>query len=164
MKNYIVAIISFFENNIKQFKIEAESEYEAVKKAMVEFCTTEDAKKSEIEFQNSGEYPIDIQELSFHYANCDMDFSVIEIEKQRNTSPRNGKFKNVMAYVTDNGDLSVGILAQTWELQCPFYSDADADEKEHYRNAIADVYKEFAEGKIVVQFDYEIKDDDFGEF
>lgn len=78
MKNYVVAIISFFENDIKQFKITAESEYEALKKGMVEF-TKEEYRQSEIDFQNSNEYPKDIDSLENLYHNSDMGFSIIEI-------------------------------------------------------------------------------------
>lgn len=78
MKNYVVAIISFFENDIKQFKVSAENEYEAVKIGMVEF-TKEEYRQSEIDFQNSEDYPKDVDGLSNYYINCDMDFSVIEI-------------------------------------------------------------------------------------
>ena len=37
MKNYVVGILSMFENDLKLFKVMAENEYEAVKKGMVEF-------------------------------------------------------------------------------------------------------------------------------
>ena len=78
MKNYVVAIISFFENNIKQFKVEADSEYDAVKKAMLEF-TSEEYRQDEIDFQKSKDYPQTIEEMNFHFGDCDMDVSVIEI-------------------------------------------------------------------------------------
>lgn len=78
MKKFVVAIVSFFENEVKQFKIEAESEYEAVKKAMVEF-TGDEYKQSEIDLQNSKDYPQSIEEQNDYYLNCEMSFSVIEI-------------------------------------------------------------------------------------
>jgi DNA-binding protein len=78
MKNYVVALISFFDNDIKQLKVSAESEYEAVKKAVIEF-TSEEYKQSEIDFQNSEDYPKDIESLDEHFSNIEMDFSVIEI-------------------------------------------------------------------------------------
>lgn len=77
MKNYVVAVISFFDNAIKQFKIEAENEYEAVKKAMVEFTETEDGKKSELEYQNSEDYPKTVEELYYE----EMDFCVTEVKE-----------------------------------------------------------------------------------
>lgn len=79
MNRYIVAIISFMENDIKQFIIDmAENPYEAVKKAMLEF-TSDEYKQSEIDFQNSEDYPKTIEEMNVYCANCDMDFSVIEV-------------------------------------------------------------------------------------
>jgi len=80
MKNYVVAIISFFENDIKQFKVTAENEYEAVKEGMVEFIS-EEHRESEIDFQNSDDYPKDIDGLSDYCNNGDMGFSVIEVSQ-----------------------------------------------------------------------------------
>lgn len=79
MKNYVVAIISFFDNNIKQFNIVAENQYDAVKKGMIEFCDQEDYKQSEIDFQNSDDYPKTIEELDSVYD--EMDFSVMEVKE-----------------------------------------------------------------------------------
>ena len=78
MKNYVVAVISFFENDINQFKVEAENEYEAVKKGVIAF-TKEEYRQSEIDFQNSEDYPKDIEGLEHLYNNAEMDFSVVEI-------------------------------------------------------------------------------------
>lgn len=77
MKKFVVALISFFENDIKQFKIEAESDFEAVKKTLVEFAGPH--RQSEIDYQNSEDYPKDINELEIHLNNCEIDFSVIEV-------------------------------------------------------------------------------------
>lgn len=77
MNKYVVAIISFFENEIKQFKVEGENEYQAVKKAMLEFSNN---SKHEIEFQNSADYPKDIEGLHYYCNSGDMDFSVIEVK------------------------------------------------------------------------------------
>ena len=75
---YVVALISFF-NEIKQFTIYAENEYDAVKKAMVEF-TNDKYKSEEIEFQLSEGYPKDILELTDYLSNSEnMSFSVIEV-------------------------------------------------------------------------------------
>lgn len=63
MKKYVVAVISFFENDIKQFKVEAENEYDAVKKGILSF-TKEEYRKSELEFQDSAEYPTDVNGLN----------------------------------------------------------------------------------------------------
>lgn len=77
-KFYIVALISFFDNAIKQFEIRAFSPYEAVKNAMIEFAD-ERFRESEIDFQNSEEYPTDLEGLNLLLGNSDMDFSVIEV-------------------------------------------------------------------------------------
>ena len=75
---YVVALISFFENEVKQFQIRAGNEFEAVKKAMVEF-TNDKYKEEEIAFQLSENYPTDILELTNYLSNSDMSFSVVEV-------------------------------------------------------------------------------------
>ena len=77
MRNYVVGILSMFENDLKLFKITAESEYEAVKKAMIEFCDDEDSKMNEIDWQNSDDYPKNIEEMIGCYE--DVPFNIIEI-------------------------------------------------------------------------------------
>lgn len=77
MRNYVVGILSMFENDLKLFKITAESEYEAVKKAMIEFCNDEDSKMNEIDWQNSDDYPKNIEEMISYYE--DVPFNIIEI-------------------------------------------------------------------------------------
>lgn len=75
---YVVALISFFNNDIKQFLIRAENEFVAVKKAMVEF-TDDKFKQEEINFQQSEDFPKEIEELNIYLGNGDMSFSVIEV-------------------------------------------------------------------------------------
>jgi len=77
MKNYVVGILSLFENNLKLFKITAENEYEAVKKGMIEFNEDEESKQFEIGWQNSEDYPKEFSELYNIYE--EIPFSVIEI-------------------------------------------------------------------------------------
>ncbi len=79
MKTYVVALVSFFENNVLQFKVTAENKYEAVKLAMIEFASSEDARLSEIDFQNSEDYPQDFKSLELAFGNWDMSMSIIEI-------------------------------------------------------------------------------------
>lgn len=84
MKNYIVAILSFFDNDIKQFKITAKNEYEAVKKGMVQFCIDDekDASEYEIAYQNLENYPKNIKELEeVYYHNNDIVFSIMEVKE-----------------------------------------------------------------------------------
>jgi len=77
MKNYVVGILSLFENVLKLFKITAENEYEAVKKGMIEFNEDEESKQFEIDWQNSEDYPKEFSELYNIYE--EIPFSVIEI-------------------------------------------------------------------------------------
>lgn len=77
MKNYVVGILSMFENDLKLFKISAISEYEAVKKSMVEFADGEQNKQYEIDWQNSEDYPKDLEGLYSVYE--EIPFSVIEV-------------------------------------------------------------------------------------
>jgi hypothetical protein len=77
MKNYVVGILSMFENNLKLFQVSAENEYEAVKKGMVEFCDNEEAKEAEHEWQMSNDYPKDFDGLYSVYE--EVPFSVIEV-------------------------------------------------------------------------------------
>lgn len=74
MKNYVVGILSMFENNLKLFKVEAESPYDAVKKGMLLFC---DNNKNEVEWQESEDYPKDMDGLISTYE--ETPFDVIEI-------------------------------------------------------------------------------------
>jgi hypothetical protein len=77
MKNYVVGILSLFENNLEQFKVTAENEYEAVKIGMVEFCEDEESKKFEKEFQESEHYPKDYNGLWDAYE--EIFFNVIKV-------------------------------------------------------------------------------------
>lgn len=89
------------------------------------------------------------------------------MDENLTSSPNNGNtlvggsFVKVKALITDKGDLSVGIFSRYWEVECPFYRDADDEEKEWFRKSIANVYGEFAEGRITVKFDYELQYKDF---
>jgi oligoribonuclease NrnB/cAMP/cGMP phosphodiesterase (DHH superfamily) len=77
MKNYVVGILSMFENDLKLFKITADNEYEAVKKGMIEFCHDDVSKVYEIAWQNSSDYPKDLKGLYSAYE--EVPFNVIEI-------------------------------------------------------------------------------------
>ena len=77
MKKYVVGVLSMFENNLKIFKIVAESDYEAVKKAMVEFADDTENKQHEIDWQNSEDYPTNLEGLYSVYE--EVPFSVVEV-------------------------------------------------------------------------------------
>jgi len=78
MKNYVVGILSMYENELRLFKISAENEYEAVKKGMIEFSSNEETKQDELTFQGTDEYPKDIKGLHSLYE--EIPFSVIEVK------------------------------------------------------------------------------------
>ena len=83
MKNYVVGILSMFDNDLKLFKVVAENECEAVKKGRVDFWNKEEAKMQEIDWHNSEDYPKDIKGI------CDeMPFSVIEVASFEIPTPR----------------------------------------------------------------------------
>ena len=68
------------------------------------------------------------------------------------------KLVKVKAIITDTGDQSVGISPCYWEVECPFYKNEEEENKEFFRTSLVNLYKEFSEGRIKVEFDYEIKD------
>lgn len=78
MKKYVVAYISFFDNDLVQIIIKAESEYEAIKKAMIELCS-EEYRQDEIDFQNDPEYPKTVEGQKRLAFNSDSMISAIEI-------------------------------------------------------------------------------------
>ena len=77
MKNYVVGILSLFENDLKLFKIEADNKYDAAKKGLLEFCDDSVSRKYEQDWQDSPDYPSDYDELANAYA--EIPFNVIEI-------------------------------------------------------------------------------------
>ena len=63
--------------------------------------------------------------------------------------------------VQDKGDPSVGIFECSWEVECPFsQKDAEPETLEFFREEIRKLYQEFAEGRIVCEYDFEIKQGD----
>ena len=69
-------------------------------------------------------------------------------------------FEKVKAYVTDHGDMSVGLFPCTWEVDCPFYKDDDKETQESFREGLSNLYTEFADSRVTVDFDYELKGED----
>lgn len=78
MKNYIVGYLSFFENDLKLLKITADSQYEAIKNAMLELCGDEECRKSEVAWQDSEDYPETLEDLIDMLYNSDIAINVIE--------------------------------------------------------------------------------------
>ena len=78
VKTFVVGILSLFDYKLKLLKINAENEYEALKKGMIESCN-EKYKQEEINWQNSEEYPKTYKELS------SKGIQTIQIQKDSNT-------------------------------------------------------------------------------
>jgi hypothetical protein len=65
---------------------------------------------------------------------------------------------NLICYVTDQGDPSVGIYGVEYALQCPFtLEDVDNDILEWWRDEVGKLYAETASGRITVVFSHEAK-------
>ena len=78
VKTFVVGILSLFDYKLKLLKINAENEYEALKKGMIESCN-EKYKQEEINWQNSEEYPKNYKELVDLLFASDTCVNVIEI-------------------------------------------------------------------------------------
>ena len=78
VKTFVVGILSLFDYELKLLKINAENEYEALKKGMIESCN-EKYKQEEINWQNSEEYPKTYKELVDLLYASDKCVNVIEI-------------------------------------------------------------------------------------
>jgi hypothetical protein len=77
-KNYVVGILSMYENDLKLFKVDAENKYEALKKGMLEF-TPDEYKEHEIEFQNGAVCPPNFESLTGYYEVGEIITNVMEI-------------------------------------------------------------------------------------
>lgn len=64
-------------------------------------------------------------------------------------------FKQTKLIVTDHADPSVGLLVRTFSVECPFDHQSEQEELEFFRNAIIEAYKEFADGKVTAEYDFE---------
>lgn len=78
MKKFVVGYLTFFENELILHQVEANSDYEAVKKTMLEI-TSEEYKDDELQWQNSEDYPKTMQELKNHLFDADTVINVIEL-------------------------------------------------------------------------------------
>ena len=76
MKKYVVASISFLNNEIKQTIQISANELDAFKKHMLTLASDEE---QEDEWQKSEDYPQTYEDLLEEISNWDMDCSVIEI-------------------------------------------------------------------------------------
>lgn len=66
---------------------------------------------------------------------------------------------DVELVVYDAGDPSVGIFPCSWTVMCPFCKDnTDKEELEFFRKAVLDLYKEFAEGRLTADYNFELEE------
>ena len=64
--------------------------------------------------------------------------------------------RKMKLFVTDKGDESVGIFAQTWEVECPFDAgDFDDESVEFFRTEVKRLYSRFVDAPVVAEYDYE---------
>jgi hypothetical protein len=62
------------------------------------------------------------------------------------------------AAVIDYADPSVGLMQRDYSVDLPFeFDQIESDEREFFRLKLAELYGEFAEGKIMVHFEDELK-------
>lgn len=78
MKTFVVAIVSLFDNDLKQFKIQAETDVLAVKQALIDSCKSEEGKQEQIEWNKTIGETIKEVENTLH-DDCDTLIHVIEI-------------------------------------------------------------------------------------
>jgi hypothetical protein len=69
----------------------------------------------------------------------------------------------MLLYIFNNGDPSVGIFTQQWEVQCPFNKEdlQDENDEDYFKEKILAMYQEFCEFKLYALYDYELKQDAF---
>jgi len=59
-------------------------------------------------------------------------------------------------YIFDNGDTSVGILPTSFSIDVPFNrNEVDTETLEWFKGGQLDLYKEFAEGRLIAFYDFE---------
>ncbi len=71
--------------------------------------------------------------------------------------------KNVKLIIHDEGDSSVGISAETWQIETPFiyWRNEEKETLEDFRNEIKKVYQYFSETKLTAMYDFEIERGDY---
>ena len=59
-------------------------------------------------------------------------------------------------YIFDNGDTSVGIMPTSFSIEVPFnQNEVDSETLEWFKDGQLDLYKEFAEGRLIAFYDFE---------
>ena len=76
---YCVAISNYFDGVIRQFIVYSKDDLDAVKQALLMSCG-KDNKQEEIDWQNSKEYPTDIESLKNYLGNAEITFTFTKFE------------------------------------------------------------------------------------
>lgn len=59
--------------------------------------------------------------------------------------------------ITDQGDESVGIFSESWDVPCPFcMEDVDSEDLKIFKASAISLYSQYASGRVVAQYDFEI--------
>lgn len=59
--------------------------------------------------------------------------------------------------IIDHGDPSVGIFPMNYEVDTPIDKDSDVDDRTWFKKQLTLLYKEFAEGRLTLDFEDEIE-------
>lgn len=61
-------------------------------------------------------------------------------------------------YINDNGDPSVGVRAQQWEIQCPFEKESsEPEDLDNFKWALEAAYAPYCEGRMWSAYDFELQ-------
>jgi hypothetical protein len=62
-------------------------------------------------------------------------------------------------YIFNNGDPSVGIFPDQWEIQCPFNREdlMNEHDEDYFKDEMLKVFQQFCEFKVYGLYDYELK-------
>ena len=60
--------------------------------------------------------------------------------------------------ITDEGDPTVGMFPQSWNIECPFNKDdVTQEDLDWFKYETVNIYKEFCNGRIIAMYDYEFE-------
>ena len=69
----------------------------------------------------------------------------------------------MVLYINSNGDSSVGIFPEQWQVQCPFNKEdlQDEHDEDYFKEKMLTLYQEFVDFKLTARYDYELKQNAF---
>lgn len=82
----------------------------------------------------------------------------LELEElQRKKEPKK-EVQPAKLIVIDKGDPSVGIFEHSFEIDCPFFTNAEQDDLDFFREQMIKMYQEYSEGKIIAYYPHKETD------